>query len=517
MVSVPLLVFALMAADENPVPKIPVGKETTIVTGPLTKEGYIDYETVVNERLSQGVTPETNANVLIWKLLGPRPEGRNMPAEFYKWLGIQEPPEKGEYLRDLGGYLKEHANVEGQDVWDLYGELERISQRPWVARDYPHLAGWLQASEKPLALAVEASKRPEYFNPLVSSHTERKPGGLLGALLPSAQKCRTIAMALRCRAMLRAGEGQLDEAWQDLLACHRLGRLVARGGTLIEMLVGIAIDAIASNAEMSFLERASKDRDAKQIRAWLKDLQTLPPMPAMADKLDVAERFFYLDSVQMVRRGGFPALEALSGSLVKPEEDPPAGLPGIDFAPALRTGNQFYDRMVAAARLKDRAEREKAWESIDKEVRNTRVQAVDPTWLVKGVISGAPAEKIVGKRIGDTLIGLLLPATRKLQQASDRCEQTQRNLHIAFALVAYQREHGNYPATLNALAPAILPAIPGDLFSGKPLIYRSGEKGFLVYSVGVNGKDEGGRWYDDDPPGDDPSVRLPLPPLKPRK
>jgi hypothetical protein len=268
---------------------------------------------------------------------------------------------------------------------------------------------------------------------------------------------------------------------------------------------------------MSFLERASKDRDAKQIRAWLKDLQALPPMPAMADKLDVTERFSYLDCVQMVRRGGFPALEALSGSTVKQEEDPPAGLPGIDFAPALRTGNQFYDRMVAAARMKDRAEREKAWESIDKEVRNTRVQAVDPTWLVKGVISGASAEKIVGKRIGDTLIGLLLPATRKLQQASDRSEQIQRNLHVAFALVAYQREHGSYPATLNALAPEILPAIPGDLFSGKPLIYHHGEKSFLVYSVGVNGKDEGGRWYDDDPPGDDPSVRLPLPPLKPRK
>jgi hypothetical protein len=39
----------------------------------------------------------------------------------------------------------------------------------------------------------------------------------------------------------------------------------------------------------------------------------------------------------------------------------------------------------------------------------------------------------------------------------------------------------------------------------------------LFYSVGANGIDDGGRWLDDDPPGDDPGVRMPLPELKPKK
>ena len=46
---------------------------------------------------------------------------------------------------------------------------------------------------------------------------------------------------------------------------------------------------------------------------------------------------------------------------------------------------------------------------------------------------------------------------------------------------------------------------------GKPLIYKPTAKGYLFYSVGQNGKDDGGRWYDDDPPGDDPGVKMPLP------
>ena len=52
-----------------------VGTETTYVTGPLDKQGYVDYVAALNERLREGITPENNANVLIWQALGPRPEG----------------------------------------------------------------------------------------------------------------------------------------------------------------------------------------------------------------------------------------------------------------------------------------------------------------------------------------------------------------------------------------------------------------------------------------------------------
>src|SRR5438552_9539171 len=70
-----------------------VSPETTYVTGPLDAHGYVDYVTALNERLRGTITPETNANVLIWKALGPRPEGGNgMPAEYFQWLGIEEPP-----------------------------------------------------------------------------------------------------------------------------------------------------------------------------------------------------------------------------------------------------------------------------------------------------------------------------------------------------------------------------------------------------------------------------------------
>src|SRR6266513_2476777 len=75
-----------------------VSKETTYVTGPLDKDGYVDYVAALNERLGKGVTPETNANVPMWQAVGPRPDGKPMPAAFFKLMGMDEPPEKGEYF-----------------------------------------------------------------------------------------------------------------------------------------------------------------------------------------------------------------------------------------------------------------------------------------------------------------------------------------------------------------------------------------------------------------------------------
>jgi hypothetical protein len=512
----PLLVCLLLAGQDKPTPKLPIGKETTYVTGPLDKEGFVDYEAALNERLGKGVTPEKNANVLLWKALGPAPEGgAGMPAEFFKQMGIAEPPKNGAYFVGLHAYGRD-LKVEPGDLDVLFDQQNRAGRRPWTARDYPHVAAWLKLNEKPLVVVVEATRRPLYFNPLVSNRSGGGPGSLLGALLPGVQKCRELASALTARAMLRVAEGKLDEAWQDLLACHRLGRLVARGGTLIEALVGIAIEQVASNADLAYLERAKLT--SKQIQDRLKDLQALPAMPPMSDKIDLAERFMFLDSLQLIRRGGVGTLEGFAGGNAKkatPEEL--KGLEMIDWEPALRNGNRLYDRMAAAMRIKDKAERDKAFDKIEQELKDLKGEAVAPTNLVKFLLGKNPPDKMAGKAIGDVLIGLLVPAIRKVQSAEDRIEQVRRNLQVAFALAAYQRDNRRYPAKLDDLAPKYLAAVPNDLFAGKPLIYRPTEKGYLFYSVGANGIDDGGRWLDDDPPGDDPGVRMPLPELKPKK
>jgi hypothetical protein len=520
-IGVPILLFLLLLTEDNPAgkrrPILPLSKETTYVTGPVDREGYIDYETALNERLSKGITPKTNANVLILKALGPHPEGATMPPEYFRWLGIEAPPERGDYFVLLQAYLRNHVRLDPDERVAILEQQEpRVSHRPWTAKDYPHVAGWLKANEKPLALAVEATRLPAYFNPHISPKTEKGPGPLLNSLLPTVQMCRGVAAALVIRAQLHLGEGDFDAAWQDLLACHRLARLLARGGSLIESLVGIAIDTITTPGDVAWLDRAKPT--AQQARDRLRDLRELPPFPPLAENMDLMERFMFLDLVQLVRRRGVGVLKDLEGKGAPKGTDPEMvqELTMLDWAPALRNTNRFYDRFAATLRVKDRADREQQLDRIDEELKALRQEAAGVQGIIRLLLEGN-ADKAVGKKISDILISLLTPAFRKVQKGADRAEQLQANLHIAFALAAYRGDHGRYPAKLDELAPKYLAVVPDDIFSGKALIYRPSEGGYLLYSVGENGKGEGGHWYDDDPPGDDPRVRLPLPPWKPKK
>jgi hypothetical protein len=68
----------------------------------------------------------------------------------------------------------------------------------------------------------------------------------------------------------------------------------------------------------------------------------------------------------------------------------------------------------------------------------------------------------------------------------------QRVTEVALALRLYRKEHGRYPEDLQALAPKFLPSVPSDPYDGKPLRYRKLQKGFKVWSVGGNRKDDGG-------------------------
>jgi hypothetical protein len=60
------------------------------------------------------------------------------------------------------------------------------------------------------------------------------------------------------------------------------------------------------------------------------------------------------------------------------------------------------------------------------------------------------------------------------------------------ALRLHERENGKLPAALAELVPAKLPAVPVDPFSQEPLVYRPMTNSFLLYSLGPDGKDDGG-------------------------
>jgi hypothetical protein len=65
-------------------------------------------------------------------------------------------------------------------------------------------------------------------------------------------------------------------------------------------------------------------------------------------------------------------------------------------------------------------------------------------------------------------------------------------------LSSYRLAQGTYPETLDALVPQFIEKLPRDIVNGAPLLYRRVEDGtFLLYSVGWNETDDGGKSVSD--------------------
>ena len=75
--------------------------------------------------------------------------------------------------------------------------------------------------------------------------------------------------------------------------------------------------------------------------------------------------------------------------------------------------------------------------------------------------------------------------------------QAQMDLaRVACALERHRLAHGEYPETLDALAPQFIEKLPHDIINGQPLHYRRSEDGkFVLYSVGWDEKDDGGKIF----------------------
>jgi hypothetical protein len=83
-----------------------------------------------------------------------------------------------------------------------------------------------------------------------------------------------------------------------------------------------------------------------------------------------------------------------------------------------------------------------------------------------------------------------------LVKVSDACTRSRAELRCAIAALAVERYrlvHHGWPDSLDQLVPTFLTEVPRDPYDRKPLRYRQLQDGVAIYSVGPDGKDDGGK------------------------
>jgi len=230
------------------------------------------------------------------------------------------------------------------------------------------------------------------------------------------------------------------------------------------------------------------------------DLGSLEPVADVIRTIDRCERFFMLDGMMMMSRGGPKAAEWLGELRV-------CRIAGgaMDWNVPLRKANLLYDREVAACRQLTEPGADCRDESVYEDSDDMTSEISGKTSATKLILlraGGWPCRKALSERVGDVILAFFMPTLSRavvLQKEYRAGTDVER---AAFALAAFHAETGRWPEGLAELTPKYLPAEPLDRFTGRPLVYRPRPGGYVLYSVGINGLDDGGRCREDAPDDD---------------
>jgi hypothetical protein len=427
-------------------------------------------------------------------------------ARFFRLMQMEALPEQGEYFTDFWSHVQKtlHREPTEQELADF----DRAQREPWSSREIPLVANWLATNKKALELIVSATRRPRCYLPLVES----PQSGLLAIQLPVLQNSRDAARALAARAMLQLKEGRVSDSEQDLQTCHRLARLIGQTPFLMGALVAIAIDAVAYEGDARLIEYGHLS--AERALAYQQELRKLAPLPVMADVIDVWERFVLLDTVSQLARDQSNPLDVLTGQEGSWPWDLQLAAKIIThrsltkWDDALRFANEEFDKAVAAARKPTVLERKKAFNAFERQLAALRPEFWDPgklgVWFFTTML-----RRDMGRQVGVLLTFFFMPSLSAGCDAENRARTRETFGQLGFALAAYRADRGAYPQDLSVLAPRYIARVPNDLFTEQPLHYKRQEDGFLLYSVGANGVDNGGSTFDSQPPGDDIVLQIP--------
>ena len=450
---------------------ITIGYDTTRITGPVNADGTVNYVAYLNAKYSEGVTKENNAAIPLLKIAGPE---------------VLEAKVRDQVLDALDMDLSDPNISKFVLAKDHFGDLDydiftKPTTAPWSADDHPAIASWLELNTEPLKQLVAASKLPRFYIPLVSAYT---PPTLASASTLSLGPFHDIAPALAARAMLRLSADNIDGACEDTLAYHRLARLVGQDMTVIGSLVAIVIESRAARAAIAIA--TSEKLSVAQANRYLQEYQSLPPLPGLENAFE-CEHFVSLDYVMLCARG--------EASRIIEVKAPLSQLKRVDWDISLRMFNQLHDDLIRALSVRDTAEQKRQFQSAGPDMKEGSSKLDYVSKLVIHFATGdwKGVRKMRGDKYGKLLLAVLAPELFRISTFQKETRMRSDLLQLSFALAAHKAETGAYPAELAALSPKYLKKIPLDLFTDQPLHYNRTVDGYLLYSVGKNMIDDGGK------------------------
>ena len=335
-------------------------------------------------------------------------------------------------------------------VYQAFVRDEVISPEEWSA-----LTKVIEKNRRMLDLIPEVAAKPrfQYGDRELASYEKR---------IPDALKILRSVRLLGFEAFLAAEKGDVRSSLDRLQTGLRFAPKIAEESSLIAYLVALAdakLCLLFLNKSLSGREAGEElllpllnDLDERQIELWKALLKTSIR----------GERILFMEIGLLTDAKGWATSSWLKGEAEK-----------------------LYYWLIKPLIKSDVNQNIPIYAGLEANAALPYYQTRDYWNFYRGRLINLPWYAVAAK--------LAIPDMESTFLKTATFEALVRAFRAGLACRIHKGRTGQYPESLEALVPALLNEVPIDPFTGKALVYRREGEGFIVYSLGSNQRDDGGR------------------------
>ncbi len=366
------------------------------------------------------------------------------------------------YEKAAGLYVREAQEISFQEFPRWPSELtdsHRLLLEQWVRSNTEALAQLTLGTQKPYYWAqCQASTTMDWFD----------------AAAKHVKEDVFLGRALIFRAMLDSMNGDPARGTQKLLACRRLGLHLTGTPSLLEYVVGMMILDHTAHAASLIIAKTDADQSAMESLRSALSKELSENRLAVFDFLE-GERIRMLELVQRA------FVETRDDSRLKHDEE-------IELALAQKL---TWDQMEALD-----LRRGKTIQDIEAGVVYCRRFLLMSPWerKAKGLAFREDHARLTRE---NPLVRAFTFDGVGVARGRDKYAANVNALITTLGLMRYKKERGALPVDLEELvSKGYLSALPIDPYSGKPFVYKQTGDDFMLYSLGEDFDDDGGKHSD---------------------
>ncbi len=391
-------------------------------------------------------------------------------VDYVQWINDHVKNGRSDDLNALG-YYKQAIELSKEVPEKL--QFGTLTPEQYTAAQWDAVEEFLAHDAKALDALRQGAAKPHYWNVYESTHDTAVTADLISRVMTPVMTTlsgyRNMARKL-CNLQIPwlLHIGDLEAAIDDSIVLHRFAQHMCANGLLIEQLVGIAIQSMACKNTLDMVDNYRID--SEKLEAYQQQLEDICQGDQVFDM--TAEKAFWYDFIQRsFTDDGKGSGRPIKQGVAIVSKDLPGALKGFvvgypDRREVLENSEQYFTQIA-----------------------NLTEQT--PRQLIQ---SGSDQSKWDQLASGYSLLDISGAGLGKVAALSWRTRTEKLAIPAILAIVRYQQDNGDYPASLNELVKAgYLKALPQDPYSNEPLRYKLLDNDFTLYSVGEDMTDNKGQ------------------------